>query len=438
MNFPVSPADTGTDGFSVFVSRSFKKSYKRGVFMSYSNSIEQRSQGREDSQRHVVFLDIDGVLQPCSSQKRFNHDLIQTRADIAKRMGDSRYLELDKYDVAAVYYDWHEKAVENLRILLESCDGEIVISSDWKRSKSLEQLKLLFRIYGLDTYVTDMVPYTDHTFKKEEIGEYLELHPDLGSYVVLDDLDLEKNFRGHTVCTGQLSFLTEEAMRKASRILEFGPWWEKLYYKMTSPDSIGSAPRIRDHYRKVIFLDVDGVLNDDGPNRNDQGIVIDQRFIRNLKDIIAKTGAEVVLSSSWRYSYGKFACEKFQGDDENVEIFLNSLDMYDIKIAGATPYLFNGHDMRPFEIASWLAHRPEVENYVVLDDETFWDWKWLKPHVVCTSQEMKYQKGGYVKGLDEKCAARAVEILGGFQKGDCGLTRPGECSIIQSECKDFA
>ncbi len=376
-----------------------------------STSTKPMSGGLRDEERHVVFLDIDGVLQPCSSQKRFDHDLIQTRADIAEKMGDSRYLELDKYDVAAVYYDWHKKAVENLRRLLEDCGAEIVISSDWKRSKSLEQLKLLFGIHGLDSYITGMVPYDFHTLKKDEIGAYLEAHPGLNSYVVLDDLSMEKYFRGHMVCTGYASFLTEDAVRKAARILQFGPWWEELYHQKTSPEVIGSAKRIRDHYRKVIFLDVDGVLNDDGPERNDQGIVIDQSYIRNLKRIIEKTGAEVVLSSSWRYSYGKYARQGFQGDDENVEIFLKRLDMYDIQIPGITPYFFNGHDMRPFEIASWLSRRPEVENFVILDDETFWDWKWLKPHVVCTSKERKYQKGSFVKGLDERCAQMAVEVL---------------------------
>ncbi|MCI8729765.1 MAG: hypothetical protein HFH59_08385 [Lachnospiraceae bacterium] len=376
-----------------------------------STSTKPMSGGLRDKERHVVFLDIDGVLQPCSSQKRFDHNLIQTRADIAEKMGDSRYLELDKYDVAAVYYDWHKKAVENLRRLLEECGAEIVISSDWKRSKSLEQLKLLFGIHGLDSYITGMVPYDFHTLKKDEIGAYLEAHPGLNSYVVLDDLNMEKYFRGHMVCTGYASFLTEDAVRKAARILEFGPWWEELYHQKTSPEIIGSAARIKDHYKKVIFLDVDGVLNDDGPERNDQGIVIDQGYIRNLNKIIEKTGAEVVLSSSWRYSYGKYARQGFHGDDENVEIFLKRLDMYDIQIPGITPYLFNGHDMRPFEIASWLSRRPEVENFVILDDETFWDWKWLKPHVVCTSKERKYQKGSFVKGLDERCAQMAVELL---------------------------
>ncbi len=38
------------------------------------------------------------------------------------------YGDLNKYDIAAVYYDWHEKAVENLRSLCEKSGAEIVIS----------------------------------------------------------------------------------------------------------------------------------------------------------------------------------------------------------------------------------------------------------------------------------------------------------------------
>ncbi len=59
----------------------------------------------------VIFLDIDGVLQPCLSQKSFDHDLSETREMVARETGNSKYLQLDKYDVGAVYYDWSEKAV---------------------------------------------------------------------------------------------------------------------------------------------------------------------------------------------------------------------------------------------------------------------------------------------------------------------------------------
>ena len=54
---------------------------------------------------------------------------------------------------------------------------------------------------------------------------------------------------------------------------------------------------------KVIFLDVDGVLNSDRTARRTQSgyTFVDNRQMKNLKHIINMTGAKVVLSSDWRY-----------------------------------------------------------------------------------------------------------------------------------------
>ena len=60
---------------------------------------------------------------------------------------------------------------------------------------------------------------------------------------------------------------------------------------------------------KVIFLDVDGVLNSDEYFNNiknkettDIESEIDINTIVDLKKAIDETGASVVLSSSWRYN----------------------------------------------------------------------------------------------------------------------------------------
>ena len=60
---------------------------------------------------------------------------------------------------------------------------------------------------------------------------------------------------------------------------------------------------------KVIFLDIDGVLNSDEyldkvKNSDIQGIErdIDVEKVKLLKRAIDETGARVVLSSSWRYT----------------------------------------------------------------------------------------------------------------------------------------
>lgn len=370
--------------------------------MSYGRSIFFEEMRKK---RKVIFLDIDGVLQPCSNQYRFDHDMYQTRQDMAEKFQDDRYLELDRYDVAAVCYDWDEKAVGYLKDLIFHSKAEIVISSDWKRTRDIEDMRLLFKIHRLDGYITDMTPFEQFSSKADDIREYLKSHPDIGSYVVIDDLDMEKYFRGHTVYTGRRSRLDKEALLKAERILEFGPWWSDLYRYETEA---GERDLIEDHYKKVIFLDIDGVLNDEGDER-EKGVVIDPYFVRNLFQIVDKTGAEIILSSSWRYSYGAYAREGFPGDNKDLEDLLQALDKYGLKVPGITPLLFNGPDGRPFEIRSWLCHRPEVENFVILDDDTFWNWQWLGPHFLCTTR--KNADGTYKKGLDRKCAYEAIQIL---------------------------
>ena len=48
---------------------------------------------------------------------------------------------------------------------------------------------------------------------------------------------------------------------------------------------------------KVIFLDIDGVLNDEGKNLK-RGVYIDEEMTARLKKIVEATGAQIVLSSS--------------------------------------------------------------------------------------------------------------------------------------------
>jgi hypothetical protein len=53
---------------------------------------------------------------------------------------------------------------------------------------------------------------------------------------------------------------------------------------------------------KVVFLDIDGVLNSDAtPNPRKLPYVVDRKPLRRLKTLLARTGAKVVLSPTWRY-----------------------------------------------------------------------------------------------------------------------------------------
>lgn len=112
---------------------------------------------------------------------------------------------------------------------------------------------------------------------------------------------------------------------------------------------------------KVIFLDIDGVLNSDEyfdkiEKLNIQGIQseIDVEKIKLLKRALDETGAKVVLSSSWRYT------RKAQ----NLKELLANFEIY----TESTPYI---HGKRGLEIKQWLLDNPEVEDFVILDDEIF-------------------------------------------------------------------
>lgn len=151
---------------------------------------------RAPSPPNVIFLDIDGVLQPGNSQDRFSHDMEQLQEQLSNEW-DPGYSELNRYDIAAVYYDWDSEAVAHLRALCEEAPAKLVISSNWRESKSIEELKLLFRLQDLDGYVVDATPELSHCTRDMEIEAYLVAHPEVQRFAVLDDAyisDLKRRF----------------------------------------------------------------------------------------------------------------------------------------------------------------------------------------------------------------------------------------------------
>jgi len=112
----------------------------------------------------------------------------------------------------------------------------------------------------------------------------------------------------------------------------------------------------------VIFLDCDGVINIVSPSYNTSyyrpdGTVnyFDDHLIQRLNWLIERSGADIVISSSWRLDM----------DDLKVQMEKNGFKYWN-KVVGKTPYT-NGH--RGDEIQTWLDKHPEVKCFVVLEDE---------------------------------------------------------------------
>jgi len=103
---------------------------------------------------------------------------------------------------------------------------------------------------------------------------------------------------------------------------------------------------------KVIFLDVDGVLNSSKTVERWRGLIgIDASLARRFAGLQQSTGANVVLSSTWRLSRTWRSTMRKNGV---------------VGVIDRTPDL-PGRP-RGEEIEAWLRH-PEVEVYAILDDE---------------------------------------------------------------------
>lgn len=119
--------------------------------------------------------------------------------------------------------------------------------------------------------------------------------------------------------------------------------------------------------RRVIFLDIDGVL---APIRRwDRYGDLDPACIQVLNEIVAHGAADVVVSSTWRY--GKTAAELQEILQD--EGFLGS-------VIDTTPVGAPGTS-RGEEIAAWLAGH-DVSGYVIIDDHV--DVGELRTHLVQT------------------------------------------------------
>src|SRR3981081_3275692 len=103
---------------------------------------------------------------------------------------------------------------------------------------------------------------------------------------------------------------------------------------------------------KIIFLDLDGVLNcKKTPNPRKLPYIVDPKLLSRFEQLVERTGSKVVLTSTWRYDPAGLFSAKHWG----------------------IPFIDVIPDMpkkpRRDEVLAWLRNHPEAERYLVMDDE---------------------------------------------------------------------
>lgn len=137
---------------------------------------------------------------------------------------------------------------------------------------------------------------------------------------------------------------------------------------------------------RVIFMDIDGVLV---PGPFLRGVVasagpsmrsaVDPYKVFLLNQLHDVPGVRIVFSSSWRSHSNMPAAVMSQG----IEIPLHE----DWRTTFKTPPYF-GIGVRGWQINEWMERHPEVEGYVIVDDDTD-----MLPHQAGHFLKTSYEEG---------------------------------------------
>jgi hypothetical protein len=152
----------------------------------------------------VIFLDHDGVI--CLSNNWGG------RMKKQKKYGRKLSQKMDELPIDVRFDDFDKKAIEVLNSILEKTGAEIVVSSDWKRWASAEELGVYYEQQGIikkpidctsffkKLYLEGKVPkknefeyqYFENLEQERhfEILDYLKTHPEITHWVAVDDLNM--------------------------------------------------------------------------------------------------------------------------------------------------------------------------------------------------------------------------------------------------------
>ena len=153
---------------------------------------------------------------------------------------------------------------------------------------------------------------------------------------------------------------------------------------------------------KLIFLDIDGVLNCQNSRTKCMGFIgIDDDKVKRLKQIVEATDAKIILCSSWKNGWEPVFKDEQREDGNYID---RKMKRQGLKIINKTD---DKGDDRGAGIRKFLENFTSLESWIVLDDEVFDDYESLgiMPHLVQTDF---YKDNG---GIQDEHVEKAIKIL---------------------------
>lgn len=152
--------------------------------------------------KHIIFLDIDGVLNSASYQML----MVQNDCTIE-----------DKYG-----HLFDPECVKQLGRIIDATGAQIVISSDWKDTLGLDGLREMWRERKLPGAIIDVTP-TFSSHRGDEIERWLENTDEVNSYAIIDDMpgaNFNSSQQIHLVRTDGYLGITPKIAEKIIKILQ--------------------------------------------------------------------------------------------------------------------------------------------------------------------------------------------------------------------------
>lgn len=178
---------------------------------------------------------------------------------------------------------------------------------------------------------------------------------------------------------------------------------------------------------KVIFLDVEGVLNTRETYERAYRIYgrtamidleLDSFRLEYLKTIIEETKAKIVLSSSFRYFFekkdGKLLPTNFKGKKLYDSFNKFGIEIYDTTVAKI--------GSREEQIKEWLSSRDDIDSFVIIDDDpsSFFE---LYENLIQTGNAKRNYLSSFMKESTGLCERHISEVIHKLNKKEKMLSK---------------